>query len=138
MTILLEIAVVAAIVFGVVAFALGRVDGMRPAPPDTGEIGVADGPVTADAIERTRFGLSFRGYRMGEVDAVLDRLRDDLARRDGDLDESADDSSGDTEHVRGPEGVTEPEPVGDTEDVPEAEQADEGAERLGEARTWPS
>lgn len=114
MTILLEIAVVAAIVFGAVAFALGRADGMRPAPPDTGEVGVPDGQVTADAIERTRFGLSFRGYRMGEVDAVLDRLRDEIARRDAELDL----------------------PAADPDD--EAEHSDDGAERLGDAQTWPS
>lgn len=114
MTILLEIAVVAAIVFGVVALALGRAEGMRPAPPDTGAVGVPDGPVTPAAIERTRFGLAFRGYRMGEVDAVLDRLRDDIARRDG-------------EHQ--PPAADEPD---------EAEPSDNGAERLGDAETWPS
>lgn len=84
MTILLEIALVAAIVFGAVAYALGRLGGMQPAPPESGAVGLPPGPVTSDAIERTRFGLAFRGYRMAEVDAVLDRLRDELARRDAD------------------------------------------------------
>ncbi len=82
MTILLEIAVVAAIVFGAVAYTLGQFDSMRPAPPESGAIGLPDGPVEPAAIDRTRFGLSFRGYRMDEVDAVLDRLRDELARRE--------------------------------------------------------
>jgi DivIVA domain-containing protein len=81
-TILLEIAVVAAIVFALVAFVLGQFEGLRPAPPESGAVGIPDGPVEATAIDRTRFGLSFRGYRMDEVDAVLDRLRDELARRD--------------------------------------------------------
>lgn len=34
----------------------------------------ADGPVTADDLRRVRFPLAFRGYRMQEVDALLDRL----------------------------------------------------------------
>jgi DivIVA domain-containing protein len=81
-TILLEILVVAAIVFGAVAYAVGWFESMAPAPPDSGEVGLPDGPLTATAIERTRFGLAFRGYRMAEVDEVLDRLRDEVARRD--------------------------------------------------------
>jgi len=34
----------------------------------------ADGPVTAEDLRRVRFSLAFRGYRMSEVDALLDRL----------------------------------------------------------------
>lgn len=34
----------------------------------------ADGPVTADDLRRIRFPLALRGYRMQEVDALLDRL----------------------------------------------------------------
>ena len=34
----------------------------------------ADGPLTADDLRRVRFSLAFRGYRMSEVDALLDRL----------------------------------------------------------------
>lgn len=32
------------------------------------------GPVTADDLRRIRFPLAVRGYRMQEVDALLDRL----------------------------------------------------------------
>ena len=32
------------------------------------------GPVTADDLRRIRFPLAFRGYRMAEVDALLERL----------------------------------------------------------------
>lgn len=39
-------------------------------------------PADVDAIE---FSSAFRGYRMDEVDAVLDRLRDELAARDAEL-----------------------------------------------------
>jgi DivIVA domain-containing protein len=34
----------------------------------------ADGPLSADDLRRVRFSLGFRGYRMSEVDALLDRL----------------------------------------------------------------
>jgi len=34
----------------------------------------AEGPLTADDLRRVRFSLAFRGYRMSEVDALLDRL----------------------------------------------------------------
>ena len=34
----------------------------------------AEGPLTAEDLRRVRFSLGFRGYRMSEVDALLDRL----------------------------------------------------------------
>ena len=34
----------------------------------------ADGPLGAEDLRRVRFSLAFRGYRMSEVDALLDRL----------------------------------------------------------------
>ena len=34
----------------------------------------ADGSLAADDLRRVRFSLAFRGYRMSEVDALLDRL----------------------------------------------------------------
>ena len=33
-----------------------------------------DGPLHADDVRRVRFSLAFRGYRMSEVDALLDRV----------------------------------------------------------------
>jgi DivIVA domain-containing protein len=45
----------------------------------------ADGPLSADDLRRVRFSLGFRGYRMSEVDALLDRLASERERdaRDG-------------------------------------------------------
>ena len=44
-------------------------------------------PVTPDDLAAVRFGMALRGYRMAEVDWVLDRLADELDRagveRDG-------------------------------------------------------
>lgn len=40
-------------------------------------------PVPApDDVDKVRFGLGLRGYRMDQVDQVLDRLRDELSARD--------------------------------------------------------
>ena len=38
----------------------------------------AGGPLRADDLRRVRFSLAFRGYRMSEVDALLDRLAREL------------------------------------------------------------
>ncbi len=40
-----------------------------------------DAPVPAD-VDRVRFSLGLRGYRMDQVDEVLDRLRDQIAAKD--------------------------------------------------------
>ena len=39
----------------------------------------ADGPLTAADLRRVRFSTAFRGYRMSEVDALLDRLAAEMA-----------------------------------------------------------
>lgn len=47
----------------------------------------AEGPLEAEDLRRVRFPLAFRGYRMAEVDALLDRLareREALRRDPGD------------------------------------------------------
>lgn len=36
-------------------------------------------------VDRIRFSLGFRGYRMDQVDQVLDRLRDQIAARDAEI-----------------------------------------------------
>lgn len=84
-TILLEILAVAAVVFGVAAFVAGRFDGMAAARPDIGDDNLPPGRLAAHMVDRARFGLAFRGYRMAEVDRVLDRLRDEIADRDAEL-----------------------------------------------------
>ncbi|QZY30918.1 DivIVA domain-containing protein [Nocardioides coralli] len=45
--------------------------------PATGALGGHD-------LRRVRFSLAFRGYRMSEVDALLDRLADQLEADAGD------------------------------------------------------
>lgn len=46
-------------------------------------------PVTSEALARVRFDRALRGYRMDQVDAVIDRLRQDIAEREARLDDFA-------------------------------------------------
>lgn len=66
---------------GVVA--AGRGDAMRPAEPDRGLRGaLPPGPVSRSSLDSLRFTLAFRGYRMDEVDDVLDRVAAELEAKD--------------------------------------------------------
>src|SRR5215218_2844906 len=48
--------------------------------------GVPDGELVAEDLQAVRFSLGFRGYRMDEVDEVLDRASAELASRDAEID----------------------------------------------------
>lgn len=63
-------------VIGVVAVvATGRGGSMAETYDDRPDSRVqADGPLTARDLRRVRFSTAFRGYRMSEVDALLDRI----------------------------------------------------------------
>ena len=67
------------------------------------------GPVTGADLDGLRFVPALRGYRMDQVDAALDRLREELDRRDAELaelrggedgaDQGADDQGADDQGV---------------------------------------
>lgn len=81
-----EVVVVLALIAGVAAVAAGRVRGGLPEPTST----LPDVDLPADAIgtkdvDAIRFSVGFRGYRMDEVDAVLDRLGLELGARDEEI-----------------------------------------------------
>jgi DivIVA domain-containing protein len=76
---------------GIAVVAAGRGAPMEPAYDDAPDSLVpADGPVTADDLRRIRFPLAFRGYRMGEVDALLERLAEEREAADARLAREAD------------------------------------------------
>ena len=56
--------------------------GMAPAPQDLPDLALPEGPLGAQDVAAVRFSTAPRGYRMSEVDAVLDRLAAELADRD--------------------------------------------------------
>jgi DivIVA domain-containing protein len=60
---------------GVAAVAAGRGEPLSEAYADLPDALVpAEGPLTSRDLRSVRFSLTFRGYRMSEVDALLDRL----------------------------------------------------------------
>ncbi|MGH3371868.1 MAG: DivIVA domain-containing protein [Nocardioidaceae bacterium] len=73
-------AVLVVLLMGAVAVvAAGRGGHMAEVYDDRPDARVpADGPLTGDYIRRVRFSTALRGYRMSEVDALLDRLATEL------------------------------------------------------------
>ena len=95
---LLQILVVLAVVAAVAVVAAGvwrsgPVDGHDgpaqaglPEPTTTvPPLRLPDGRFVAEDLDRLRFSVGLRGYRMDEVDLVLDRLSDELRLRDAEL-----------------------------------------------------
>ena len=78
----LFVAVVVAVVTA--AAVLGRVDGsLADATTTMSHIPLPDDQLTEADIDELRFDTALRGYRMSQVDAVIDRLRREI----GDLDD---------------------------------------------------
>ena len=79
-------AVVALILIGI-AVAVANADaGMPDAPRDLPDIGMpADREMKPEDVDALRFSMAPRGYRMGEVDDAMARLRDELAARDAEI-----------------------------------------------------
>ena len=68
-------AVLVMALLGVVAVvAVGRGGGLEETFDDRPDARVPDGPLSASDVRRVRFTTAFRGYRMSEVDALLERL----------------------------------------------------------------
>lgn len=81
--IVLEVLLLAAVLFGVAAVAAGRGDALADAPRDAADLGLpSDRPLLAADLENVRFPMAVRGYRMAAVDETLDRLAVELAERD--------------------------------------------------------
>ena len=83
--------IIVAVMGGVAVVAAGHGGSMAETFDDRPDARVpADGPLTAADLRRVRFSTAFRGYRMSEVDALLDRLAAELesprhAADEGDL-----------------------------------------------------
>ena len=64
---------------GVALIAAGRGAPLAEVYDDRPDATVPEaGPLRAEDLRRVRFSLAFRGYRMSEVDALLDRLAKEL------------------------------------------------------------
>lgn len=69
----------------VVAGVIGLYGGHLDPPVRTSPFEQLALPVTPDDVDSLRFDQTLRGYRMGQVDDTLDRLRDALADKDREL-----------------------------------------------------
>jgi DivIVA domain-containing protein len=79
-------AVVGLVGFAIAAFLAGDERGLESFERDSASIDLpANRPVTPADLEAVRFDVVLRGYRMGQVDTVLDRMDAELDRMDAEL-----------------------------------------------------
>ena len=81
----LQVIVALGVILATVLVAAGRGDSLGPLPDRPASGLPLDREVRADDVNTLRFGVGLRGYRMDEVDDVLDVLADELVRRDDEL-----------------------------------------------------
>ena len=79
---LLLLLVALALLAAVAVVAAGQGGAMSEASPDLPPTGVPDGRLEPEDLRDVRFASAVRGYRMEQVDEVLDRLAGELAERD--------------------------------------------------------
>jgi DivIVA domain-containing protein len=77
---LLVVVAVAAAVFGLAAAVFGRGEELAPLAPGPTPSRLPVGDFAGDDVRELRVPQAVRGYRMAEVDWVLDRLADELDR----------------------------------------------------------
>lgn len=70
------------LVVAVAVVASGRGTALADVEPDRPPVGLPPEPLTADDLHEVRLPTALRGYRMQEVDEVLDRLALELRARD--------------------------------------------------------
>ena len=79
---LVLVLVLLAVIAAIAVVAAGRGGGLGDVVPERSARGeLPDGAVGKASVDGLRFTLALRGYRMDEVDDVLDRLVDELERR---------------------------------------------------------
>lgn len=79
---LVFVAAAALVIFAGVAFIVGREPGLPDEPRGNIEPDLPSGPIGPADLDDVRFEVVPRGYRMTQVDDVLDRLRAELVARD--------------------------------------------------------
>ena len=77
---LLVVVAVAAVVFGLASAVFGRGEELAALPAGATPTRLPVGDVAGDDVRALRFQQAVRGYRMSEVDWVLDRLAAELDR----------------------------------------------------------
>lgn len=86
LTYFLGLLVVGGLLFVVASFVFGRGEELAPIPPDVTPVALPDErPVTGRDVRKLRISVVLRGYRMHEVDWILDQLADQLDDRDREI-----------------------------------------------------
>jgi len=81
--VLVVFALVAFLVLAVVAFvATGRGGGLAPLPDEVPDFALPDDPLRPEDIDSVRLGMGLRGYKVDQVDELLDRVARELSVRD--------------------------------------------------------
>lgn len=81
-----SVLLVGGLLFLVGSFLLGRGETQPPAELDSSPVELpADRPVTSDDVRALRISVTVRGYRMTEVDWLLEQLADSLDQRDREI-----------------------------------------------------
>lgn len=83
---------------GVALVASGRTGALPEEYGDRPDVRVPAGPLVADDLRRVRFSLAFRGYRMSEVDTLLERLADQLEQPSSSVLDTADEAADQPSH----------------------------------------
>ena len=104
MALAISILFAAAVLLAVGLAAAGRIDGMSRAVPDAPP-GLPEGEVTPEGLRGTTLPVVLRGYRMADVDEVLERAAAEL------------------EHARATAGISSSMPSPSDEPLPYEEQA---------------
>jgi len=86
---LIVVAVVAAVVFVLASLVFGRGEELAPLAPGATPTRLPAGEIAGADVRALRFQQVVRGYRMGEVDWVLDRLAEELDTVSGERDRLA-------------------------------------------------
>ncbi|MFK8848908.1 DivIVA domain-containing protein [Streptomyces sp. Ac-502] len=127
------VVVVAAVTLAVVGG--GDAGGLGEAAPDRlYEPLPADRPVSRADVEAVRLPVGVRGYRMNDVDDVLDRLGAELAERDARIAELEAALAGAHAAAMGPPDLVKDGP----EDTPGAAAGDRDGKRPGERPAAPA
>lgn len=85
-TYILGIVIVGGLLFLIASFVFGRGEELAPTPANQKPVELADpGTVSGDHVRSLRLPVTVRGYRMADVDWVLERLAAAIDERDRQL-----------------------------------------------------
>ncbi|HWB66363.1 MAG TPA: DivIVA domain-containing protein [Mycobacteriales bacterium] len=87
MVVAIVVVIGAILVAGLALWLVYNGGGLEPESVDHADLGLPDdGPLDADDVPRLRFRIGWRGYRMEDVDAALDRIAESMRAQAGDAD----------------------------------------------------